>query len=389
MKRKLAMLLTVLIVLFSMPLSAFSADFDAELDSLNKQYEELEKQQKAIQNEINKASSNKAKQLALKKQLDSQIYAVRQQIDVLTSKMKIMEQTIAQREDELLATEQDLFLKEDTLKQRMNAMYKTGNSTVLGLVLGADSFFDFLTRAKVASQIAISDRELIKETEQELAVLEEIRADIQKQQADLEAAKNQMSDKKTQLDGQVSAAKDMIQDIEQQEKEYKANKSVIDKQMKAVEAEVDAIYAQINSVGDYDGGKMLWPVSGYPNISSQYGWRFGGTDFHTGLDIYGRNYKQEGIFGKPILAADDGVVAFVQPTFVQGRGYGIYAIVDHGGGVTTRYAHQSGLKVKKGDQVSRGDVIGYVGSTGWSTGPHLHFEVRVNGKHLNPWSYLK
>ena len=198
-----------------------------------------------------------------------------------------------------------------------------------------------------------------------------------------------MADKQELLGTQLSKTEDMIQDIEALEKEYKANKAKIDKQMAEVQSEVDAIYAQIKSVGVYEGGIMLWPVSGYYTVTSQYGWRFGGSDFHTGIDIARTNAAGQGIYGKPILAANDGTVAFAQKTYVAGRGYGIYCIIDHGGGISTLYGHQSGLKVTTGQTVKRGDVIGYVGSTGWSTGPHLHFEVRVNGKHVNPWTYLK
>ncbi|MBP1557400.1 MAG: M23 family metallopeptidase, partial [Oscillospiraceae bacterium] len=178
-------------------------------------------------------------------------------------------------------------------------------------------------------------------------------------------------------------------DNEALEKEYKANQATIAKQLKEVQAEVDAIYAKIQSEGEYDGGIMLWPVYGYKTVTSDYGWRFGGTDFHTGIDIARTNSAGQGIYGKPILAADDGKVVFTQTSYVPGRGYGIYLILDHGGGVTSLYGHTCGLNVKMGQKVKRGDTIAYVGSTGWSTGPHLHFEVRVNGNYTNPWPYLK
>ena len=159
--------------------------------------------------------------------------------------------------------------------------------------------------------------------------------------------------------------------------------------MKEVQAEVDAIYAKIKSVGEYEGGIMLWPVEGYQTVTSDYGWRFGGTDFHTGIDIARLNARGEGIYGKPIRAASDVTVVFTQTTYTYGRGYGIYLIIDHGGGISTLYGHTCGLNVKLGDKVKRGQTIAFVGSTGWSTGPHLHFEVRVNGAYTNPWPYLR
>ena len=118
-------------------------------------------------------------------------------------------------------------------------------------------------------------------------------------------------------------------------------------------------------------------------ITSYYGWRFNNTDFHTGIDISGAN-----VYGKSVVAANPGRVAFVNTSYTNGVGYGMYVIVDHGGGYSTLYAHLSAIDVSVGDVVARGTPIAKVGSTGWSTGPHLHFEVRINGQHQNPLNYL-
>lgn len=365
------------------------AAYKQQLNDLNSKYSSLQKQQEAVQKEINKARNDKDKQLALKKQLDNQIYSVRQQIDVLAQSINILEDNIASKESLIEKAENEIDENSDMLRMRLNAMYKSQNSTVLGLVMGADSFSHFLSRAQVASKIADHDKDLLKSLQTELNYIKEAKDEIEENKNQVTAAKKQMADKQDQLGTQLSKTEDMIQDIEALEKEYLANKAKIDKQMKEVQSEVDAIYAQIKSEGKYEGGVMLWPVNGYYSVTSQYGWRFGGKDFHTGIDIAGLNAAGKGIYGKPILAASDGKVAFVQKNYTPGRGYGIYCIIDHGGGISTLYGHQSGLNVSMGQTVKRGDIIGYVGSTGWSTGPHLHFEVRVNGKHVNPWGYLK
>ena len=109
-----------------------------------------------------------------------------------------------------------------------------------------------------------------------------------------------------------------------------------------------------------------------------------GTDFHTGVDFTGSNVN-----GKKVVAANAGNVIFTKTTYIPGKSYGKYIIVDHGGGYSTLYAHLSSVNVSVGDYVKKGQSIGNVGSTGWSTGPHLHFEIRVNGKHTNPLPYLK
>jgi murein DD-endopeptidase MepM/ murein hydrolase activator NlpD len=169
------------------------------------------------------------------------------------------------------------------------------------------------------------------------------------------------------------------------EAEYLANKAEIDKAMEEAQAEIDAIYAQLDPTDDvYEGGQLLWPaVKGSTYISCDYGWRFSGTDFHTGIDLTGG-----GIYGQPILAAASGTVIYSQTTYTAGKGYGIYLMIDHGSGISTLYGHCSALAVTTGDTVTRGQVIAYVGSTGWSTGPHLHFEVRINGTYTSPWPYI-
>lgn len=391
-RRAAACLATVALMLALASPVTLGADTDNYKDALNtlsSKYDELEKQQKEIQNQINKAKTEKDRHLAQKKQLDNQIYGVRQQITVLSDKITLLEQGITKKEEELEAQQLRIEDNFDLLKKRLRVMYKTGNASVLGLVLGAEDFTEFLSRTQVTARVAQHDRELIEEMRGELAQIQEVKELIETDKADLETSKGQQAQKQTQLAQQLLQTQDQIQDIEALEKDYKANQAQLKKQMDEVQAEVDAIYAKVDSTGTYDGGIMLWPVAGYKTVTSDYGWRFGGTDFHTGIDIARTNAAGQGIYGKPILAAADGKVVFAQNTYVAGRGYGIYLIIDHGGGISTLYGHSSGLKAKVGDKVTRGQTVAYVGSTGWSTGPHLHFEVRVDGKHVSPWPYLK
>ncbi len=389
--RRVAACLVALFVLVSASpiISGADNDYKDQLNALSSKYDELEKQQKEIQNQINKAKTEKDKHLAQKKQLDNQIYGVRQQITVLSDKITLLEQGIAKKEEELQAQQLRIEDNFDLLKKRLRVMYKTGNASVLGLVLGAEDFTEFLSRTQVTARVAQHDRELIEEMREELAQIHEVKTLIEADKTELEASKGQQAQKQTQLAQQLLQTQDQIQDIEALEKDYKANQAQLKKQMDEVQAEVDAIYSKIDSTGTYDGGIMLWPVAGYKTVTSDFGWRFGGTDYHTGIDIARTNAAGQGIYGKPILAASDGKVVFTQTTYIAGRGYGIYLIIDHGGGISTLYGHTSGLKVKVGDKVTRGQTVAYVGSTGWSTGPHLHFEVRVNGKYTNPWPYLR
>lgn len=387
--RTLAVITVIATLLCISPFSASASDYKNQILELEMRYDQLEAQQKQIQTQIDKAKSEKNKQLAAKNQLDNQIYGVRQQINILNEKIDLLETEISDKESEYDRQKQDIQENFELLKKRLRVMYKTGNATVLGLILGADDFTEFLSHAQVTSRVAQHDQELIEEMTARLTEIRRLKESIEADKTELEGAKSQQANKQTVLAGQLEQTKHHIQDIEQLEKEYLANKTALAKQMKEVQAEVDAIYAKIQSEGEYDGGIMLWPVAGYKTVTSDFGWRFNRTDFHTGIDIARTNAAGQGIYGKPILAADDGKVVFTQTSYVPGRGYGIYLIIDHGGGITTLYGHTCGLNVKLGQKVSRGQTIAYVGSTGWSTGPHLHFEVRVNGSYTNPWPYLK
>ena len=231
----------------------------------------------------------------------------------------------------------------------------------------------------------INDREIIAGLEANIAELEKLQEENEANKADLNESKGTLDEKKQQLNGQVSQIQGQIEDIDALQKQYEANKAEIDKMMAQVQSEINDIYASYESQGEYTGGVMTWPVPGYTGITSYYGWRFNNTDFHTGIDISGSN-----IYGRNIVAAADGVVIKAQETYVQGVGYGRYLIIDHGGNISTLYGHTSQLLVSEGDHVTRGQAIAKVGSTGWSTGPHLHFEVRENGTAVNPLSgYLK
>ncbi len=220
-----------------------------------------------------------------------------------------------------------------------------------------------------------------------LVVMEAAKAAVEEAKAALEADQEELADTKAeaeetrrQLDAKLSATVAEIQSIEQMEKEFLADIAAKQKEMKETQEEIDRIYAEMEAMSEFVGGTFMLPVPGYASISSYYGWRFNGSDFHTGVDFTGKNVN-----GKSVVAANAGNVIFTKTTYIPNKSYGKYIIVDHGGGYSTLYAHLSSVNVSVGDYVEKGENIGNVGSTG----PHLHFEVRINGKHTNPLPYLK
>ena len=385
-----AAFLAAVVMMSSLSLGAFADDdYENQISDLNSKYDELEKQQQALQKEIDKAKTEKERQQAVKAQIDNQIVSTRSQISVLSDKISLLEENLQETTSELEQKEYDISENYALMKQRLRVMYTTGNASVLGLLIGADSFTEYLTRTEVASKVAEHDQEMLEAMRAELLDIKAFKEEIETNKTEIESAKGQLAGKQAQLDDQLKETEGQIQDLAALEAQIKNNQEEIEAQQKQIQAEIDEIYKQINSVGEYTGGVMGWPLVGFNTVTSNFGWRFNHTDYHTGIDIAGKNAAGQGVYGKPIVAGSDGVVAFTQTNYVVGKGYGIYLIIDHGGGISTLYGHTSGLAVKVGDQVKRGQTIAYVGSTGWSTGPHLHFEVRVDGKYVNPWGYLK
>ena len=362
-----------------------SSDDQAQIDDLNDQYKELEEQQKEIQSQINAAKNEKDKYLAEKNQLNGQIDNTQAQINVLTNKIGLLDTIIAENNASIADLEEEIDQDYAIFRQRARASYMSGDSSTISLLLGADSFSDFLMKADITARVAENDRAIITGLEENISELQKLQEQNEANKADLNASKGTLDEKKQQLNGQVNQIQGQIEDIAALQKQYEANKAAIDKMMAQVQSEINDIYASYESKGEYTGGVMTWPVPGYTGITSYYGWRFNNTDFHTGIDITAAN-----IYGKNIVAAADGIVIKAQQTYVQGVGYGRYLLIDHGGNISTLYGHTSQLLVSEGDHVSRGQAIAKVGSTGWSTGPHLHFEVRENGTAVNPLSgYLK
>ncbi|MBC8571010.1 murein hydrolase activator EnvC family protein [Zongyangia hominis] len=373
------------------------------IDELQDQLNDLKAKQDALQQEIDNAKTERDKKLAEKKQLDSQISLIRQEISVLSEKIGALEDKITATEENITVTQENINRKEENIsqnyelfKQRLKAMYMRGEASSLGLILGADSFYDFLTKSEVVKRITEQDKELIENLKTDKAELEEDKASLEKDMESLDAAKSEvesdkadLSAKKKDLDNKVAQTQKEIDYISQLEQQYLDNQATIKKQMDAASAEISQIIqnAQNNGSGqggEFVGGEFRWPLPGFSNITSYYGWRFNHTDFHTGIDISGG-----GVYGAPIVAANDGTVIKANLTYVDGVGYGKYVLIDHGGGYSTLYAHTSSIAVSEGQKVSRGDTIAYVGSTGWSTGAHLHFEIRVGGSHTNPLPYLQ
>ena len=355
-----------------------------KLKELEAQSAQLAEEAKKIKNQISSAKTQKQQQQAIASTLDAKINNAISQITVLDQKVIVLKEEIENTENDIADLQETIESNYQLFLKRVRASYMYGDIQPMSVVLGADNYYDSLVAAKTIESVAKHDNELIASLNQDKAKVEYALEQLELDKKDLEDSITQLEEEKASLESDLEAANIEIENFSKMEKEFTADLAANQKMSQELQAEMNEIFAQINSVGEYVGGVMTWPVPGFSTISSYYGWRWNKTDYHTGIDITG-----SGVNGATIVAANSGKVAKVNTSYVPGKGYGIYVIIDHGGGCVSLYGHCSAVLVSEGQSIVKGTPIAKVGSTGWSTGPHLHFEVREGGNHTNPLAYLK
>lgn len=346
---------------------------------------DLQQKQKEVQNRI-KEYKNKANALKNEKnniqaeinQLDIEIDALNLEIEGYDLQKQELNMQIAAKEQEIVKLNKDIEENNKALEERLRIMYKKGNTGYLEVVLKSENLMDALTRMDMIQVIVQSDVELLKSIESQKKKVEEIQLSLEGQRSEVIKVQNNVLDKK----GQVAAAwKNKEQYVSALEKDIKKLQDM-EAREEAQSAQIEKDILALQRAVEYAGGEMQWPLPSSYKITSPFGKRpdpiTGRTSYHRGIDIGASS-------GSTIVAANDGVVIFAGSHY----SYGNYIIVDHGGGISTLYAHCTSLLAGAGQSVKRGQKIATVGSTGYSTGPHLHFEVRKNGVVTNPMSYLK
>lgn len=358
-----------------------------------------QKQQEATQNsnqtqeQLDNVSGEIDEVLQEVADLNNSILTYENEIQELNTKLTQLEESISQKEKEL--TE-----KKKVLEDRLVAMYMKKETTFLDVVLSG-KLMNFISNQDMMKQITEYDNKLITEVnelkkslESEKTEVETVKKDKEQKTAELQKLKAEKEEKAANLTDEQKELEKKLSEYKSQAEEYaKLERQAIAKEEAARKAAQEASKNNTNTSGSnssnggqtnttsYTGGKLGWPCPSSSRITSPYGYRvlFGVRDFHTGVDIGATT-------GSNIVAAESGTV--ILANYGWNGGYGNYIILSHGNGITTRYAHASQLYVTAGQTVSKGQVIAAVGTTGNSTGPHLHFEVRVNGSHTNPLNYL-
>lgn len=357
----------------------------ATVSSLEDRYAVLENQLKKLQNDMKNTQNKKNQQLNYKKQLDTEISLVEQQIDNLNSQVSALNVQIAQNEAKLTSKEGEISENDELFKARLRAMYMQSETSMWEMLLSSESFADFIKNAEYMKRLAQNDKDLMSKLNADKQSIMAAKKTIENSKIKLQANQVTLSHKKSTLNSKYLESQRLLNSLVNSENSLKQQQIQINKEMEKIDEEIRQMLQQAGSNGNFVGGKFLWPVPNYSTITSKFGWRtlYGKANWHTGIDISGYN-----ILGKNIVAANAGTVIKAVTTYVPKKGYGKYVMIDHGGGYTTMYAHCTSLSVKVGQQVKRGQVIAQVGSTGNSTGPHLHFGIYINGKEVDPLPYL-
>lgn len=384
--RTLVMLMLA-VCLLSVDLVPVLAVTQADIDALKEDAADLNAKKKELEKQLDALADDKAEVLARRKLLDEQVSNTSAQIQNVEAQIAEYSALITQTEAELAEAEQQEAEQYELFCKRVRAMEEQGRVDYWSVLFRASSFTDLLSRLDAINEIMEYDQRVIDQLK---ALQEEIaakKATLEESKAQSEAAKAELVTKKKELDAQRQEAIALIQKIQNNESQYQSTLNALDAEEERIQADIvkksKELAAQQAAQGkptQSSSGGYIWPVdSRY--ITSTVGGRSSpggvGSTNHKGTDIGRVGYTSK------IYAAKAGTVIVSQYS----SSYGNYVVVSHGSGNTTLYAHMSSRSVNVGDYVNQGDVLGITGSTGNSTGPHLHFEVTENGVRVNPLSH--
>ncbi len=372
--------------------------FANQIQERHGELDSVREMQKRVQQKIDDFKAQEKSLLGELRFLERSINTVRIEINLLTRKITDTEDKISVTEEELAEAEERITDMEELLSIRLRAIHEYGNISYLEVLFGSSTFIEFLTRYNDLQMIIEQDSELLAEYNVERERIAAIKEELMEQRQELLALRQDSLAKKQQLELQEGEREMILTAVRDElDAEEEANKQ-LESQAKELEDIIKKLQEAQRASTAYRGtGTYAWPVPEFgPSwITSGYGYRIHpitrrAGSFHGGVDIgipHNRWPGSRAYIGTPveIVAADSGIAY----TYRMGSGYGNLVIVDHGGGIATVYAHCHNFLVADGTAVVRGEPIAIVGSTGQSTGPHLHFEIRINGERVNPLPYIR
>ncbi len=375
-------LIVVLAVVFSLFMFCGIAVYADDLDDLQSQQDEVNQDIRDTQNQLDSVNEQKSATMEQLEALESQLKALADEIAALEVDLAAAEENLANQQSEYDRIQAELEQAQEEMQNRVRGIYVNGDISYWDIIFKSESVEDFLSNYVYFEKITEQDQEIIATIQENQRLAKELLDQLQATRDQIESITESKKTQEAQYQQQQAEKQAVMASLESQE-------DTLMELLGAFEEESDRIAAEIRELTKdsdvvYTGNDIFgWPLPGH-NVGSGSGSKFGMRvhpvtgvyKLHTGIDIPATT-------GTPIRAAESGQVITAS---YQGA-YGNCVIIDHGNGYSTLYGHQSSIAVSVGDTVTRGQTIGYVGSTGYSTGPHLHFEIRVNGSPQDPLNY--
>lgn len=404
MKKKIvASILAILLISFSFTnvFATSKSQIQSQINDKKEELQDVKDEKSGVLSEIDK--------------LNTSIASTEKEISDLNDKITELTSSISDKTEEIEQKEEEFEEKDKLLQDRLVALYEAGDTTYLDMLLTSGSITDFISSYYLVAQLTKCDTEVLNAIENTKKEIEDDKKELETKKQEIDKTKSQIAEKNEKLKSDKSTKQAKVNSLTEEEKELEGELAAYNAEMEKIAAaerkakaeeeakrkkeEEDAKKNQTNTgntnntgstgaTGGSNGtvtssGKMTWPIPGYKNITSYFGYRvhpiYGTWKLHSGIDVGAPT-------GAKFVAADDGTVLIA--SYGYNGGYGNYVVINHGNGITTRYAHGTSILVSAGQKVTKGTPVLTVGSTGASTGPHAHFEVRVNGTAVNPLNYL-
>ena len=379
MKKKI--LAVILSLILAVPVFS-GIDAPAYAASVQDKINAASKEKQDALDKIKNAEAQKDDVVAQSEQLEREIDVIQTEIYAIDDIIAEADAQIAEKEAEIKRYEEEIEVQDERFKACLRAMDENSTMSYLELILSSDSFSELLINLETINEMTEHDMAIIQEMTDLKTEVEAAKAAIEAEKQTQEEARSIASSKQSQLEKKLAEKAALAKSLEKDIEKYKQVYEEARRQEEALKKSISGSLSTSSNSQYLGSGKFCWPAPSYTRISSEYGWRlhpiYKTQKYHSGVDLAAPG-------GSNILAAESGTVKFAG----WNGGYGNCLIIDHGGGITTLYGHASKLCVSKGDYVVKGSVVAKVGTTGNSTGNHLHFEVLINGKTTDPMAYIR
>ncbi len=378
LNRKIISFLFCIILAFSS--YTVTADNKSELEQ---QKSNTQSEMNEIREKINQAERSKTPYVEKKKNIDEKMSQANAKLYEINSRINAVQSDINAKEKEIEDLTGEKKKADELFKERMRALYEDNSTSYFDIILNSESISDFFYRMEVIKQISEYDQGIIEQIVNRKEIVEDAKATLETKKEEIEVLKAQAEQEKANVAALQAENQAILDDINGDINTYTQELKAKEREAQRIESQIKALLQSKNQgSSSAPTSGYVWPCPASKYITSYFGRRvhpvYGTVKVHNGLDIGGPN-------GCDVIAANSGTVIVSEYS----SSYGNYIVISHGGGVTTLYAHMSARLVSVGASVTRGQVIGKEGSTGVSTGPHLHFEVAVNGVRCDPLNYVK